>query len=292
LTIRDLERLSGVKAHTIRVWERRYGLLHPERTDTNLRRYSVDELKTVLNAAFLSRHGMRISRIAAASRSDRERWVREKGLTGGGGSAMDTLKVAMLTYDTAVFQRISRTYEQQRGFRSLMEDLYLPFLEHIGLLWQTSAVCPAHEHFASNLVRQRLITAIDGAGDIPFGKGRTYVLFLPEHEIHELGLLYVQYLLTRAGHRVLYLGASVPLPDLFHVRDRLPGDLVFVGICTCAPAPEFQQAYVDAMADLADAPRVEVHLAGALFEGSQGKEPSGLNLVQGLRPLVRDLSLA
>ena len=218
-SISDLEEFSGVKAHTIRVWERRYGLLAPDRTDTNIRTYGLDELKTILNVAFLNRHGLKISKIAALSPAERDREVRELAeRTGSIEGALDNLKVAMVTYDLDLFERTSSGYLKEHGFRDLMERLYVPLLEHIGLLWQSNAICPAQEHFISNLVRQKLIAAIDGLKTVIQPGEVCNVLYLPENEIHELGLLYLQYLLRAKGEHVVFLGQSVmPLTATFTV---------------------------------------------------------------------------
>jgi DNA-binding transcriptional MerR regulator len=156
--IRDLEQFTGVKAHTIRVWERRYGLLKPDRTDTNIRTYDIDELKTILNVAYLNQRGHKISRIAAMPQADRDRAVREAALAESSTDGLlNTLVMAMLTFDEELFERSCDAHEHENGFRSLMENVLVKLLERIGVLWQSSAICPAQEHFVSNLVRQRLI---------------------------------------------------------------------------------------------------------------------------------------
>ena len=151
-SIRDLENFSGVKAHTIRVWERRYGLLDPDRTDTNIRTYSSEELKTILNVAFLNRHGVKISHIAALSRDERDRRVKEVADDKSDPDvSLNALKLAMLCYDADLFERTSDAFRAVEGFRALAERLYVPLLEHVGLLWQSNSICPAQEHFASNM---------------------------------------------------------------------------------------------------------------------------------------------
>ncbi|MDQ3101221.1 MAG: MerR family transcriptional regulator, partial [Bacteroidota bacterium] len=160
--IRDLEEFSGVRAHTIRIWEKRYGLLEPERTGTNIRTYGINELKVILNVAFLNQRGHKISKIAALNAEQRDQLVREVALVDEhGGDALNSLKLAMLSFDEVLFESVSSKFREVNGFRKLVEQLYVPLLEHIGLLWQTNSICPAHEHFVSNIIRHKLIVASD-----------------------------------------------------------------------------------------------------------------------------------
>ena len=139
--IRDLEEFSGVKAHTIRIWEKRYGLLAPDRTDSNIRHYTLDELKVILNVAYLNKHGHKISRIAAMSQIERDRLVRELATKHNSEEeALNSLKVAMLDFDEPMLERTSARYTEQHGFQALVEKVFVPLLEQIGVLWQTSAI--------------------------------------------------------------------------------------------------------------------------------------------------------
>lgn len=293
LTIRDLEQFSGIKAHTIRIWERRYGLLKPERTTTNLRRYSLDELKAVLNVAFLSRHGMRISRIAAATPAQRDRWVQEWGMRSDTDTvAMDELKLATLAYDTAAFRKVSRGFEERFGFEALMERLYLPYLEQLGLLWQTNVVCPAQEHFASLLVRQTLISGINANVPVTTTDDELFVLFLPENEIHELGLLYTHFLLQQAGRSVVYLGQSVPLEDLARMGRHLQRPMTFIGISTCMPPEKELGSYMERMVASFDPERVKVLLGGRLFGSWENDGAGPVKVFRSLAELRQRLALS
>ena len=263
-SIRDLENFSGVKAHTIRIWERRYGLLDPDRTDTNLRTYTTEELKTILNVAFLNRHGVKISKIAALTKAEREERVKKVAEdTSDPNGALNALKLAMVSYDADLFERTSDTYREQEGFRALVERLYVPLLEHIGVLWQSSSICPAQEHFASNLVRQKLVAAIDSARPLTGPGDRLHVLYLPENEIHELGLLYLHYRLRASGQRVIYLGQSVPMDDLAQVAEQFPGPIMFTSVLTSFPPSNDLPTYLrELRASLPD-DRMEFTFSGA-----------------------------
>lgn len=242
--IRDLEEFTGVKAHTIRMWEKRYGLLRPDRTDTNIRTYGLDELKALLNVAYLNRNGYRIRKIAELPPSERDKLVRQAS---AGDQAADldlnTLKVAMLSFDEELHRRTVDRFRERAGFRRLVEDLYVPLLEQIGMLWQTSSICPGHEHFTSNLIRQDLIAEIASLGPTRH-PDRVHVLFLPENEIHDLGLLYLYYLLKTKGERCVYLGESVPTDDLAQVAAQFDGRLTCVVLCTVTPHGEDLPAYL------------------------------------------------
>lgn len=288
--ISDLEQFSGIKAHTIRAWERRYGLLDPGRTDTNIRTYDLSELKIILNVAYLNQRGFKISKLAAMTADAREQLVRSAAMQEQGTeSIINSLVLAMLSFNEALFTSIIGTYENEHGFRALVERVFIKLLERIGLLWQSSAICPAQEHFVSNLIRKRLIVAsaqqpvVDSAGTV-------YVLHLPENEIHELGLLYVDYLLRSHGRRTIYLGQSVPQSDLRQVVALHPGNLVLIGLYIVTPAPEDAEAYLRKLRlDMPDE-RVSFLCAGApLRDLAAASVPSGMKTFPSLAALVAEV---
>jgi len=214
-SIKELEKLSGIKAHTLRIWEQRYGILKPERTDTNIRWYCNDELKTLLNISLLNNHGIKISKIAQLSEKQIIEEVNkiveidcvEKEI-------VDGLVISMVEIDEQRFEKIISNCILKKGFSTTYEKVIYPFLNKIGIMWQTGCINPAQEHFISNLIRQKLITAIDGVIPAENKKAQRFVLFLPDGELHELSLLYFSYLLKSKGHQIIYLGQSVPLDDL------------------------------------------------------------------------------
>lgn len=290
-SIRDLENFSGIKAHTIRIWEKRYHLLDPVRTGTNIRTYSADELKTILNVAFLNRQGVKISHIAELSRSERERRVQQLAEDRKvPEAALNTLKIAMLTYDTALFERVSDDFRMREGFRALVERVYMPLLEQAGLLWQSNSICPAQEHFLSNLIRQKLIAAIDPVRPLNSPHSRLHVLFLPENEIHEIGLLYLHYRLRVAGEHTLYLGQSVPMEDLVELARQFPGPITFLGVLTVFPASEDLPAFVEKLRQVMPEERISFVLAGARVAAAAPQAPvPGLRLVPRLRDLLGEM---
>jgi MerR family transcriptional regulator, light-induced transcriptional regulator len=226
-TIKDLENLSGIKAHTIRIWEQRYNFLKPNRTDTNIRYYCNQELKTVLNISLLNKYGHKISHInkmsdlelkskicsLADKEAQQERLVNE-------------LIACMIDLDIESFERLLDTFILTKGIDKAIARVVFPFLHRIGILWMTNQVNPAQEHLVTNIIRQKLIVGIEGMMTHK-RTGKTIVLFLPEGEYHELGLLYVYYLLKSHGVRVLYLGTDVPVKDLEYVCRQPPPDFLY-----------------------------------------------------------------
>ncbi len=289
--IKDLEEFSGVKAHTIRIWEKRYGLLSPDRTGTNIRYYSLEELRVIMNVAFLNEHGHKISRIAAMTPVERERLVRETAAAKDPVQGrVNKLKIAMLAFDEADFEQVTREYEQEVGFRGLVEGLYVPLLERIGVLWQTSAICPAHEHFVSNIIRQRLISATGSLPRLDSSNDRTYILHLPENEIHELGLLYVNYMLREQGERTIYLGQSVPEDDLKQVAANRAGELHFISFITINPPLPEVPAYLARLRALLPDRRITVMIAGSqLTKLAETEVPPGVLLYPTMKDLVAAL---
>ncbi|MBL7950111.1 MAG: MerR family transcriptional regulator [Flavobacteriales bacterium] len=289
--IRDLEEFSGVKAHTIRIWEKRYGLLAPDRTGTNIRYYGIDELRVIMNVAFLNEHGHKISRIAAMSPTERERLVRDTASAKDPVQDMlNKLKIAMLAFDEADFDRVTSLFEQEHGFRAMVEQLYVPLLERIGVLWQTNAICPAHEHFVSNIIRQRLIAATGALPRTDATDDRTYILYLPENEIHELGLLYVNYLMRARGDRTIYLGQSVPEDDLRQVASNRAGELYFISVLTTHPVVSEVPAFLERLRALLPDRRITLLVAGAqLARLEPDSTPAGVRTYGSLNALLSAL---
>ena len=239
-TIKDLENLSGIKAHTIRMWEQRYNFLKPQRSCTNIRYYTNDDLKTLLNVALLNKFGYKISHIDRM-RSDeicatilslkeaaalQERYVNE-------------LVREMIDMETDKFESIINKYIELNGIERTINEIIFPFLEKIGILWQTGHIVPAQEHFVSNIVRQKLIVAIDGLKCVRTGK--PCLLFLPEGEHHELGLLFLHYLLKAQEKKVIYLGTNVPMKDVESIVMTMKPELAFIHLTGAMSNPTLEK---------------------------------------------------
>ncbi|MCS6990964.1 MAG: MerR family transcriptional regulator [Chitinophagales bacterium] len=248
--IRDLESLSGIKAHTIRMWEHRYGLLRPSRTRTNIRRYSDKELKHLLNIALLQRRGYRISRLASMPASEIQQLVAQLVTHDFSSPAqIHALMQAMVDFDQRAFHRLLETIIAQLGFDAAMDNVVFPFLERIGVMWQTGSINVAQEHMISHLIRQKITVAIDRVMADIIPQDPKVVLFLPEEELHELSLLYAHYLLVRQQRKTLYLGQNVPLEDL---REACQVFQPEYGICiiTSKPSERRLQAYISELQEI------------------------------------------
>lgn len=215
-SIKDLEKLTGIKAHTIRIWEKRYQLLTPERTDTNIRFYHFDQLQHLLNISFLYNNGYKISKIATLNTQQINKQVKE--LSDENSLKCDhknALKLAMLNFNQDSFYEVYNKLIKTKSFQSIFNNVFLPLLYDVGILWQTNTITPAHEHFITSLIRQKTILnteLLQSKNKIE--DNRTFVLFLPENEFHDIGLLYINYELTVKGQRTIFLGQSVPISNL------------------------------------------------------------------------------
>ncbi|HAM98455.1 MAG TPA: helix-turn-helix-type transcriptional regulator [Marinilabiliales bacterium] len=225
--INDLEKLTGIKAHTIRIWEKRYGLLEPSRTDTNIRYYSANDLKKLLNISVLNKNGIKISRIAEFSDQEiGEKVIEFTSRTSDVEDQVQALTMAMFHMNLQKFEKLLTVSYINRGFENTYLEIITPFLSKLGLLWQTGTITPAQEHFATNIIRRKIIVAIDGLLASYNDKSKRFILFLPEGEQHEISLLFAYYLLKKYNQHVTYLGTSIPFYSLdefnfFHQSDYL-----------------------------------------------------------------------
>lgn len=231
-TIKDLENLSGIKAHTIRIWEQRYSFLKPQRTATNIRYYSNIELKMLLNISLLNKYGFKISHINRMSNDE----LREKTLTLTSAEAqqeriINELIQHMIDVDLDSFEKVLDQHIHTRGIEKTITYIIFPYLERIGILWLTDHINPAQEHLITNIIRQKLIVGIDSA-ITPLSLKTKMLLFLPENEHHEIGLLFLQYMLKNRGVKVIYLGANVPVKDLEYVVELKKPDYIYTHLTT------------------------------------------------------------
>ena len=249
-SIKDLENFTGIKAHTIRIWEKRYGLLVPQRTDTNIRFYGTNEFLKLLNINLLYKNGFKISKIADLSEEDIELKAREvasdKAVDQG---AINQLKVAMVNFDAVMFNETYNKLLATKSFREIFTEIFIPFLEYIGLLWQTKSIKPAHEHFISNLIIQKIQSNIEKNQSLNYTKtDRVFVLYLPMDEIHELGLLYLHYELSLRGLHSIYLGPNI---DIDHLKDLtdLYDSINFISYFTVQPPDDEIYDYLHSLND-------------------------------------------
>ncbi|HPF90925.1 MAG: MerR family transcriptional regulator [Flavobacteriales bacterium] len=262
-SIKDLEKLSRVKAHTIRIWEKRYGLLRPDRTTTNIREYSDDDLRRLLNVALLNDHGLKISRIAKLSEAEmKARILAMEDTAGAGPDIVESLIAATLAFDGVRFERLLAGAVLRLGFERCMFEVMIPFMQRVGVLWQVGAMKPGQEHFVTNLLRQKVIAAIDGCEPVQKEPAMRVLMFLPEGELHEIGILFGHYLLKCAGHEVLYLGQTLPQADLFEVIARRPTDVLVTSVSSHSGLVDLMQL-ADELHKTAPELRIMIHARSA-----------------------------
>ena len=244
-TIKDLENFSGIKAHTIRIWEKRYNLFEPQRTESNIRYYNIDNLKKLLNVTLLYNSGLKISKIADLSKNKMEIKVKEIVFKEGfESSALNSFKLAMLNFDEPLFNQTYNSLISHSSFRSIFTKIFLPFLNEIGVLWMVNSITPAHEHFVTNLIKQKLYLNIEKLQLLNVNdSNEKYVLFLPLNEIHELGLLYLHFELLFQGKHSIYLGQSVPVENLKDIQNVYK-EICFVTYLTVEPSKISTEEYL------------------------------------------------
>lgn len=231
-TIKDLANLSGVKAHTLRIWEQRYSFLKPNRTFTNIRYYTNEELKTILNIALLNKYGFKISHIdKMAEQEIKDKIVSLNQLQAQQERIVNELIQQMIDLDIESFEKTLNAYIVAKGIERTITQIIFSFLEKIGILWLTNHINPAQEHLVINIIRQKLISGIE-AVQTPLKSDKKMLLFLPEGEHHELGLLFMYFLLKNRGIYVIYLGANVPLKDVEYVVGYKKPDYLYSHLTT------------------------------------------------------------
>ena len=250
-SIRDLENLSGIKAHTIRIWEKRYNLLSPERTNTNIRTYSLSSLQKLLNITLLNKNGYKISKIAKIPEGEIPLKVREivanKSMK---NHVLNAFKLSMLNFDQTLFTNTYNGLLSENSFREIFNNFFIPLLNELGLLWQTDTISPAHEHFITALIKQKILVSIEKLQHSePTLKDKTFVLFLPEGEIHDIGLLYVNYEIILRGYKSVYLGQSIPQNNLVELLGY-SDNIYFLSYFTVAPTQEKVGKYINDFAEL------------------------------------------
>jgi len=240
-TIRDIENLSGIKAHTIRIWEQRYTFLKPKRSDTNIRFYTNDDLKIILGTALLNKFGYKISQISKMGYEAMfENVLSLTNAEAKGTIIVNQLLECMVELNVETFENILKNCITASGIEKTILQIIYPFLDKVGILWLTNRINPAQERLVSNVIRQKIIVGIDS---LPTKKTSSVkvCLFLPEGEYHELSLLFVAYLLKKKGIPVIYLGANIPFEELKKVTSAKKPDYLYTHLTTAGPAFNFDK---------------------------------------------------
>jgi MerR family transcriptional regulator, light-induced transcriptional regulator len=284
-SINDLEKLSGIKAHTIRIWEQRYELICPERTKTNIRYYDDFNLKLLLNIALLNKNGIKISKIATMSKAEiQEKVSLISEVNFQYDTQLDAITIAMIEMDEYKFDRILSSNIQQMGFeRTVMEVIY-PFLERLSLLWLTGSVNPVQEHFMSYLLRQKVIVAIDKEPLVSGKDVKKFLIYLPEGERQELSLLFMHFMLKSRRNQVIYIGQDITLDDLRDTYNIHKPDYVFSLINEPFPKISIQQ-YIDSVASLFE--KSHVLFSGYQVVNKELKLPQNMTILDSLDDTIK-----
>lgn len=266
-SIKDLENLSGIKAHTIRIWEKRYNVLEPTRTDTNIRLYDLASLQKLLNITLLHNHGYKISKISKYPPEKIPALVREIISDKSAKShAISAFKMAMINFDHALFFSTYNTLLSEKSFREVFYEVFIPLMTEMGLLWQSDTITPAHEHFISYLIKQKLLINTEKVQILePSRTDKVFVLYLPMNEIHELGLMYLNYEVLSHGYKTIYLGESVPTESLSDLNKYFDS-IVFVAYMTVQPDKEHVNDYIKEIQETVLKEDSELWLIGRMID--------------------------
>jgi DNA-binding transcriptional MerR regulator len=249
-SIKDLENLTGVKAHTIRIWEKRYNLLQPERTDTNIRYYSLVNLQKLLNISYLNSNGYKISKIASLHGQEIPQLVKKVAQNDQtSNQAIGAFKLAMINFDQKLFYDTYNMLIKEKSFINIFYQDFIPLLTEIGMLWQTDTISPAHEHFLTSLIRQKILINTEKLQSQNNQKSnKVFVLYLPSNEVHELALMVMNYQIIANGHKSIFLGQSVPLDCLVDLL-KYYDDITFLSYFTVQPDKEHIAEYIQEFSD-------------------------------------------
>jgi len=276
-SIKDLEVLSGVKAHTIRIWEKRYNLLVPQRTETNIRYYTDEDLKRMLNVSMLVRNGFKISKVS--------KWDDKKiaenilNLTSENNTEADYIEqliLYMVNFDNINFYRLTNEIINKMGLEESVTKVFFNFFIRIGIYWQVGAVFPAQEHYVSTIFRQKLIAEIDKLG-IVHSRPETILFFLPEKEMHEMSLLFYSYLAHKMGYRVIYLGQFVPQEDLNKIQEQVRIDFVFTAFINSITREDLE-SYLESVKEMFHDQKV--FITGWQIQSHNPKLPRNVKIVK------------
>lgn len=266
-SIKDLENLSGIKAHTIRIWEKRYNVLEPMRSETNIRMYDLASLQKLLNITLLHNHGYKISKISKYPPEKIPLLVREIiSEKSAKHHAINAFKMAMMNFDQTQFFTTYNTLLSEKSFREVFYEVFIPLMTEIGLLWQTDTITPAHEHFISYLIKQKLLINTEKVQILPPTKtDKVFVLYLPMNEIHELGIMYLNYEILLSGYKTIYLGESVPTESLKDLNKYFES-IVFICYTTVKPDKNSINDYVKEIQEKVITENSELWLIGRMIE--------------------------
>ncbi len=290
-SIKDLENLSGIKAHTIRIWEKRYDVLQPMRTDTNIRTYDLAGLQKLLNITLLHNYGYKISKIAEYSEEKIPEMVKQIISEKSAKShAISDFKMSMMNFDQSLFFKTYDELLSRKSFKEVFHDVFIPLMNEIGFLWQVDTITPAHEHFITYLIKQKLLINTEILqSKQPTRDDKTFVLYLPYNEIHELGLMYLNYEVLLNGYKTIFLGESVPIESLKDLKKYF-NNITYITYVTVEPDKDFINEYVHNLNKEILDETSEAWIIGRMTEHIEtSKLPSKIKLFTNIKDLVEEL---
>ena len=283
--IKDLENLTGVKSHTIRIWEKRYNILDPNRTNTQIRTYSDDELTHLLTVSMLNRNGIKISKIAQLSQDDMNKLLWDIKVNKEPEYSMDKLILALVSLDESLFNKTLQNLIDTEGLELTFTDHLIPFLDRIGIMWLIGSINPAQEHFISNLIRQKVISEIDKQ-IVPETNSPKVLMYLPEHEWHEISLLFYQFLLRKKDVNTIYLGQSLPYGALKECIEKLNPNAILSSWLTAVDS-KFVVNYFKRLRK--DYPELKVFAGGARAKSNSKVLSSYITVVKDIDEVIKYL---
>lgn len=286
-SIKDLEILTNIKSHTIRIWEKRYAILKPNRTQTNIRQYDNDDLTKLLNVTLLNKQGYKISKIAAMSDVEVKQLILDGISSVDDDEIISSLIVGMIELDEVQLNIAIEKSNVVNGFENTITNVIFPFFHRIGLMWQAGAINPAQEHFVSHLVRQKIIAATDKLPYLQNDKMPKVLLFLPENELHELALLFYNYALRARNCITIYLSQAVPVQDLDRILEIANPDAIVCTITNALSDLEMQNI----LKPLSNATSCAVFLSGPIIKSYSEKLAANISTFENLSELLERLDL-
>ena len=292
-SIKNLEHLSGIKAHTIRIWEKRYNLFEPERTDTNIRMYNLENLQKLLNVTLLYKNGYKISKIAKQSPDEIKENIHNLTVNKTSDDwSIGLFKLAMINFDQRIFKKTFNELLELYSFNEIFKNVFIPLLNELGVLWQTNSISPSHEHFITSLIKQKIHSICEDLQlNEPKRKDRRFVLFLPNNEIHELGLLYLHYEVLSKGFQSVFLGQSVPIESLNTLVD-IGEPITFISYFTIEPTQDKVEAYLNTFhSEIIENMDSELWVLGYQVQFIEKELPNKMHSFTSIDQLVEALTL-
>lgn len=291
-SIKDLENLSGIKAHTIRIWEKRYNALEPMRTDSNIRYYDITNLQKLLNIVLLHDYGYKISKISKLSETEIPALVKQITTDKTAKNhAINSFKMAMMNFDQSLFFKTYDSLLSEKSFREVFYEVFIPLMNEIGLLWQTNTISPSHEHFITNLFKQKIQVNTEKVQILePTRDDKVFVLFLPMNEIHEIGLMYLNYEVLLQGYRCIYLGENIPVDSLKDISSFF-NNIIYVSYLTVEPLQENIDQYIlDFEKEILTDNKDELYLIGRMTQFiNRDKLPEKVSIYQSIEELTKKI---